>query len=149
MTDEKKKESSYRFSGENGLSLTLTLPDNPEPVIQRGPMGVNQWCEEAYRVAKEKGWYDAECDKSPTEEMALLHCEVSEVIEQLRDGRGLNETYFKPEKPTKPEGVPSEFADIFLRLTSTAHKFGINLEAAIVQKHEYNKTREKRHGKKF
>lgn len=45
--------------------------------------------------------------------------------------------------------MPFELADIVIRCFDMADAFGIDLEAAILEKHEFNKTRPYLHGKKF
>lgn len=49
---------------------------------------------------------------------------------------------------TKPEGVGSEFADIFIRLLDNCERFGINLREEYERKMTYNMTRSYRHGEK-
>ena len=49
----------------------------------------------------------------------------------------------------KPEGVPAELADVVIRCFDMADYYGINLEAAIIEKMEFNKTRPYKHGKQF
>jgi hypothetical protein len=44
---------------------------------------------------------------------------------------------------------PIELADIIIRVLDLAEGFGIDMEDAIRRKMEYNKTRERKHGKKF
>ena len=68
---------------------------------------------------------------------ALQHAQVREAAKYYR------------EKDGKPEGVPFELADIVIRCFDMADAFGIDLEAAILEKHEFNKTRPYLHGKKF
>ncbi len=81
------------------------------------------------------GWYE-NCAIFP-EAMALLHSEVSEALEAWR-GWGLADntavlTYTDQATGqyalAKPEGVGSEFADIFIRLLDDAWSFGVDLEA--------------------
>jgi len=48
----------------------------------------------------------------------------------------------------KPEGVPAELADIFIRIADAASSYGIDLEAEIILKMAYNSTRPKKHGGK-
>lgn len=48
----------------------------------------------------------------------------------------------------KPVGLPSEAADVLIRLLDTCQRHGIDLQAETVQKLEYNATRGHRHGGK-
>ncbi len=48
----------------------------------------------------------------------------------------------------KPCGIPSELADVAIRLADLAGALGIDLEQAIIEKHRYNRTRAYRHGGK-
>lgn len=48
----------------------------------------------------------------------------------------------------KPEGIPIELADVIIRILDYCGYAGIDIEAAIRQKHEYNKSRPYRHGGK-
>lgn len=79
----------------------------------------------------------------------LIVTEVAEAGEELRDGHAPEETYYKPEKPGKPEGLPSELADVVIRVGDLCGILGINLEAIIAEKMAYNATRERLHGRKF
>jgi hypothetical protein len=86
------------------------------------------------------GWYE-NCATFP-EAMALLHSEVSEALEAWRRWglADMTGTSFPAEptrrqalsdRPPKPEGVGSEFADIFIRLLDDAQLFGpVDLEKA-------------------
>jgi hypothetical protein len=61
-------------------------------------------------------------------------------------------SYFIPKylKDGKPEGCVVEFADCIIRIADFCHVKGWDLEAAIKEKMEYNKTRPHKHGgKKF
>lgn len=51
------------------------------------------------------------------------------------------------EGPHKPEGVPSEVADVVIRAFDFAHEFGIDLAAMIDEKLRFNATRPHKHGK--
>lgn len=48
----------------------------------------------------------------------------------------------------KPIGIPSELADIIIRVGHIAAKRGVDLDRALYEKMEYNRTREFRHGGK-
>lgn len=85
---------------------------------------------------------------SAAEYLALIHSEVSEVLEELRSGHSMNEVYYQ-KGSEKPEGVPIELADVVIRCFDMAYVFGIDLEHWIREKHEFNKSRPFLHGKKF
>lgn len=100
-----------------------------------------------YEWGKAHGWYD---DKVPTTDhvlakIALVHSELSEAVECVREGQ-LEET---KEESGKPVGLPSELADVAIRLMNLASMLGIDLEQAIRRKHVYNLTRPHRHGGKL
>ena len=84
----------------------------------------------------------------PTDFVALIHSEVSEVLEEFRDGREPNEIYYRV-SDGKPEGIAMELADVVIRCFDMADYYGIDLEEAILEKHEFNKTRPYKHGKEF
>ncbi len=90
--------------------------------------------------------------QTPGEDIALMHSELSEALEEMRspDGRRLNATYYNSNKPTKPEGVPAELADVVIRILGFCERNEIDLGSAILEKMAYNDTRPFMHGgKKF
>lgn len=107
--------------------------------------------DEIYEINVANGWYDSE--RSFGDCISLLHTEVSEAYEAYRRW-GLDDmteaTYEStPERVVpKPEGVGSEFADIFIRLLDTCRRHGIDLEAEVARKNTFNRTRGYRHGGK-
>ena len=102
-------------------------------------------CRNAHAIACEKGfWQD---DRDPLAVLALIHSEVSEALEDIRDGKPLHQLEFE-EGTGKPTGVPAELADIIIRVLDACGAWGINIEEAIRAKVVYNQTRPKLHGRK-
>lgn len=97
----------------------------------------------AHQNAIDKGWYEE--PRTFGEMIALMHSELSEALEDHRDGRGFREIYYEGEKPC---GIPIELADTVIRIFDACGYLGIDLEAAIREKMEYNATRPRRHGGK-
>lgn len=128
------------------LALTL-LPEHIGP-----KRSISEWQEHSFATATVSGFHDD--DNTPAEvsvahRLMLISGEVNEAFEEIRDGHEITQTYYKLDKPTKPEGVPSELADAVIRVMDFCGRYGINLEEAIETKAKYNKTREHKHGKSF
>lgn len=132
--------------------------------------------QEAYTNSKEKGFHDDDDAVTPAHRLMLIAGEVNEAFEEIRDGRDLVETHFthtatlngvkfkglspqqyeaitgksyEDDKNRKPEGVPSELADTVIRIFDFCGTYGIDLEAAVLQKMAFNSGREHKHGRSF
>ena len=91
--------------------------------------------------------------------VGLIMSEGAEALEELRSGRSANESYYTDSdgneaprlsvnaRPNKPEGVPSEIADIVIRCFDFADEAGFSLITAILEKLAYNDTRARMHGR--
>ena len=108
-------------------------------------MNIKNFVTEVHENAKAHGWWDDET-RSFAELIALCHSELSEALEEYRKGRFPHETYQSADG--KPEGIPSELADVIIRIFDMCGHYDIDIEAAIFEKHEFNKTRPYKHGGK-
>lgn len=129
-------------------TLDRTLPEYerrvPRRILDYSATASTTFAEltaECLRIANEHGFTDA----SPAEDIALMHSELSEALEDIRSGAGLNTMLYVGAKPC---GVPSEMADVVIRVLHFCGKHGIDLAQAVVEKMQYNESRPFRHGGK-
>lgn len=106
-------------------------------------MEINDLCAVAGDASKEKGFVGS--GRSFVEALALVIGEVSEAVEEWRNGHEPTEIYIKD---GKPEGIPIELADTVIRIAQLCDEYDINLDAAIQQKLAFNLTRPFKHGGK-
>jgi NTP pyrophosphatase (non-canonical NTP hydrolase) len=100
---------------------------------------------QVHALAVDRGWWDKQCNIP--EKLCLVHSEISEALEEYRQGPGdLRDVY--DGEGGKPEGFSVELADAVIRILDLCEWLGIDLEAEILRKHAYNATRPYRHGGK-
>ena len=97
-------------------------------------MDIKQLTEEMHRFVRSKGWYaeDSKRPQTPRNLAISLTLEAAEILEHFQWN---NETKDKEE-------LESELADVALYLLQLASISEIDLEKAILEKLEINKTRE-------
>ena len=122
-------------------------------------MNLNELAKEAHQIAVDHGWWEKE--PSFGDLVALMHSELSEALEEYRADRGM--VWHKVEEikarypgesdvklvSCKPEGIAVELADCIIRILDWMGKEGVDMEAVIREKMDYNRTRPYRHGGKL
>ena len=103
---------------------------------------LNAMCVEEYEHGLKMGW----SRNTEGEGLMLIVTELAEAMEEVRVGRDVTDLYFEGDKPC---GVPSELADVVIRVASYCGFRGIDLGNAVEVKRAYNKTRSFRHGGKL
>lgn len=93
---------------------------------------INELCKEAFKTAKSKGWHDEPREMGTL--LALIHAEVSEALEA--------------DRKRDADNFVEELADVCIRVFDLCGWMNLDLEKAIREKMEYNKTRSYKHGGK-
>jgi NTP pyrophosphatase (non-canonical NTP hydrolase) len=107
------------------------------------PITIARLQEEVHENARNHGWWDEA--RSPAELLCLVHSEVSEALEEVRDNQPVGK--FRLSVTGKPEGFGVELADAIIRICDFAEFYGINLTAMLRVKMQYNLTRPFKHNK--
>lgn len=131
-------------------------------------MKLNEFAREVHENAVKHGFYEPA--PSLPESIALIHSELSEALEEYREGNplvygtcalapegckysGICDRVGNPggegiDGPCKPEGVAVELCDAIIRILDTLAYYGVDVEAVLEAKHAYNTGRPYRHGGK-
>lgn len=123
---------------------------------------LNTLRDEALRIAVEHGFTDATIG----EDLMLMVSELAEALEDHRAGRKPDEIWYEAKTPQKdadatvryrfdeyaaglkPAGIPSEMADVLIRVFHFCGKHGIDIDKAVREKMAFNSARPMRHGGK-
>ena len=92
--------------------------------------------DEVHALAREKGWWDRQ--RETPELLCLIHSEISEALEAYRNNI--------PDKDK--DCLCEELADAIIRIFDMCAAFKLDIVDAVNRKHEFNKTRPRRHGDK-
>lgn len=110
-------------------------------------MTIKEMQKRAFETSKVHGFWDGLDPLDPVvaaAKLALIHSEISEVLEEIRKPNG-SVLYFREDG--KPEGIGPELADIMIRMGDFAEAWGIDLDRETLRKMEFNDTRPYKHGK--
>jgi NTP pyrophosphatase (non-canonical NTP hydrolase) len=101
----------------------------------------NKISKKVYTNSVKHGFWDGE--RNEGEAIALIHSELSEALEALRQGNPSSN------KIIEFDSVTEELADAIIRIMDFAEGKNFPLAEAILAKIEYNEGREYMHGKSF
>lgn len=107
-------------------------------------MHISEMAIEAFNNSERKGFHKGPENQNIPTKIALIHAELSEALEDHRDGK-IKTTV---DEKGKPHGMAQELADVMIRLGDLAEMLGINLEKEVQFKMKYNSTRPIMHGGK-
>lgn len=117
---------------------------------------INDFAKQVHDNAVEHGWWEEE--RSIPEIIALCHSELSEALEEYRNGKPL--AYFVDDVADKEninlaewhgeklEGIAVEMIDCIIRILDWCEHAGVDVEELLVKKHLYNIKRPYKHGGK-
>ena len=131
---------------------------------------MNEWAQEICAWGESKGWDMTKCKDGTKPDirrdfilgkLALVHSEISEAVECVRDddfamriverlepAPGLLTAQGETVKPPKPEGMVTELADTVIRIMHLCGAMGLDLDEAVRVKMEFNAGRPFQHGRK-
>ena len=106
-------------------------------------LSLNAYADEIWEITEQKGFHAL--NRSIAEDIALMHSELSEALEEVRNGKGA----FYVENG-KPEGVATEMIDCVIRILDSlnTHYPELDIDEVMRTKINYNAGRPQLHGGK-
>ncbi len=108
---------------------------------------VNAWDAVAkivHKIAVDKGFWNKGQERNKGEALCLIHSEISEALESMRNNDAPDQHL------PKRAGTTVELADAVIRIMDFAKGYGYtDLAEVIMEKIRYNSTRPVKHGKEF
>lgn len=104
---------------------------------------INVLAGDCYKNSKVHGFWDEGYNRNKPEMISLMHAELSECLEYLRNGNKISDHI--------PDfsGVEEELADVLIRVFDFAGGFHLRLGEALIAKMKFNEGRPTKHGKEF
>lgn len=110
---------------------------DPHEIIK----AINEFAKIVHENAVAHGWWEEE--RKLPEIVALCTSELSEALEEYRNGNGI---YYV--KDGKPEGIAIEMLDCVIRVFDYLATLNINIGEKLWEKHTFNTERPYKHGGK-
>lgn len=152
MEDGTSKLREMRSLHDELRTISQNAKENPIPgeamiastcaVIQANSAAI-------FANAVAKGWHDQDPYEEVPAKLLMIHSEVTEAVEDLRESRSIADlrvVEFEPDG--KPIGFPVELADALIRILDLGASLNIDLGVSVVLKMAYNTGRPYRHGGK-